>query len=181
MAGGILPPLSFGVLMSSSIFLLGFMGAGKSTIGEPLAVALDLPFFDLDAQIVATTGKDIPRIFAEDGEAAFRKLEEAVLSQIPLPAVIALGGGAFMTGAIRQYVAQNGVSVFLKWPFEVLYTRIAGDPNRPLSTTREALEQRYRDREPIYLQANVVWSPSEGAETDPQSIVHALIADYLNL
>ena len=106
--------------MNQTFFLLGFMGAGKSTIGVLLARELGLPFFDLDEQIVKTASKDIPTIFAEDGEPVFRQMEVDVLAQIPLPAVIALGGGAFMTEAVRNYIAQSGISIFLQWPLPQL-------------------------------------------------------------
>lgn len=159
----------------AGIFLVGFMGAGKSTIGLRLARTLDLPFFDLDSEIELLTRRTIPQIFAEDGEPIFRKLEVEALSCIPQPAVVALGGGAFLTPAIRQWTASHGTSLFLQWPFETLFKRVAGDPNRPLARDPRNLELLYRKREPAYLTADLVWTSQNPDLEDPDSTVKELV------
>lgn len=107
-----------------SLFLVGFMAAGKTTVGRCLAPRLCLPFFDLDALIESTTSQSIAQIFSQQGESAFRRLERSVLRRIPLPAVVALGGGSFCQKPIRTFTRLHGISVFLDWPFQVLMSRL---------------------------------------------------------
>lgn len=151
--------------MARSIFLTGFMGAGKTSVGRPLAHALGLSFVDLDKEIVRRVGKPIPAIFAEDGEPAFRALEAQTLQALSYPAVVALGGGALGTVDVRRFVRDNGVTIFLHWPIEVLSARILGDPNRPLARDQAALHRLYEARLPTYLEADVVWRSRTGKES----------------
>ena len=149
-----------------SLYLTGFMGAGKTCVGEILAGRLNFAFIDTDDLVVAKAGMAIPQIFATKGEAAFRDLERQICLSMPEGAVVALGGGAFMDPAIRRDIGRRGISVFLDWPFEVLLARIGNDPERPLSAAGPALKERFQARYPIYCKADVVWrSQSPHAET----------------
>jgi len=124
------------------IFLLGFMGAGKSHDGRRLAELLDLPFHDLDTQIEAAAGKSIKDIFADDGEEYFRQLEKQVLLATAdlSPAIIATGGGAPCFHDNMDWMNENGITVFLDPPLSVLVKRLeAGRAHRPLLHKAEEL------------------------------------------
>ncbi|CAM2008506.1 shikimate kinase [Acanthopleuribacter pedis] len=151
--------------LNKAVYLTGFMGAGKTSVGICLATHLALPFVDLDARIEAAEQCSIASLFSAHGEPWFRALEVRTLQALTTPAVVALGGGAFIQEPIRALIAsRGGLSVFLDPPFSVLYARIAGDPNRPLSRSRTQLETLYQSRLPVYRLADVVWVPGE-AET----------------
>lgn len=162
--------------MKKGLFLVGFMGAGKSTLGRPLASALGSRFYDLDAEIVAGEGREISDIFKNDGESFFRDLEISYLKSCPLPSVIALGGGAFIQEPIREYIAEKGLSLYLDWPFSRLWERIQGDGTRPLVGERDALEARFMQRQPIYRQADIIWEPDPEGEVSPHQVVLEIVA-----
>jgi shikimate kinase len=138
------PPLGQG----RSILLAGSSGAGKSTLGAVLAARLGLPFHDLDTAIEAAAGRPIPAIFDQDGEAAFRALEAAALpGLVATPGVVALGGGAWETEAVRQAAAAAGATVlWIAERPEACWGRAAADPHRPLARDREAFLARHRAR-----------------------------------
>ncbi|HSR51636.1 MAG TPA: shikimate kinase [Acidobacteriota bacterium] len=138
------------------IFLVGFMGCGKSTVGRLLAHRLARPFIDLDGEIEEAAGRSIARIFAEDGEAAFRRLESRALGQVAgrPPAVVALGGGAFCQSGNRKKVAESGSSLWLQAPVEILLQRVGGDQGRPLAQDEERFRSLYRSRLDDYRKAD---------------------------
>ncbi len=146
------------------IVLVGMMGAGKTTVGGLLAGRLGCPFFDADAVIEAEAGRAIADMFREEGEAAFRRRELAVVERLlqrPGGAVIALGGGAFCQDGVRACVAGSGVSVFLRVGEEELIRRLAGSDvaARPM-IAGEAWRERVRElvclRYPLYEKADVI-------------------------
>jgi shikimate kinase len=114
--------------MSNSIYLVGFMGSGKSTVGRRLAEALGWTFVDLDDDIEAATGRTIADIFSNDGEQAFRDAEHAALQArvSGSNAVVALGGGAFTFVRNRDVMKGAGTSVWLDCPFELALRRVEG-------------------------------------------------------
>jgi shikimate kinase len=116
------------------IFLVGFMGAGKTAVGRALARHLEYDFLDLDELIAARAGKSVQQIFAELGEAAFRRLESEAIQSCRgmVRAVIALGGGAYVSEENRTSVRTIGKSIWLDCPLEICLMRIAGDRSRPL-------------------------------------------------
>ena len=136
------------------LLLVGFMGAGKTSVGRALAARLGLPFADLDEEIVEAAGRPIPAIFADSGEAAFRELEtnvaRAVLSR-PCSEVIASGGG-FPTFATNRALVRetNTLVVAIEAPFETLWTRIAGGSGRPLARQRGDTAALHARRAPVY-------------------------------
>lgn len=135
-----------------TIFLCGFMGCGKSTIGVKLANTLDVPFTDMDAYIEEQAGKSIPEIFEQDGEEHFRDLEtQAVRELAACEGVIACGGGAMLRDINAKIAADNGIVLFLDVPFRTCYQRIA-NTDRPIvrRSTRQELYQLYRKRRGIY-------------------------------
>jgi len=125
------------------LILIGLMGSGKSSIGRRLAAHLNLPLIDLDATIVAKSGLSIPEIFTQQGETEFRKLEtEALREAIAQHAVIATGGGVILSKKNRALLKGIDVPVvWLKASPEFLASRIAGDTNRPLIASGNALEK----------------------------------------
>ena len=151
---------------SGRIFLVGFMGSGKTSVGRRLAERLGFPFVDLDEEIERTSGKTIRALFEESGEAAFREREAAFLEgTASLPAaVVATGGGCFAQEGNRRVIARLGSSVFLDVPFETVRARLAGKTDRPLFRSPEQLEQLFAQRAPFYRMASVPVGLS-GSET----------------
>lgn len=119
----------------NKIILIGFMGTGKSSVAEALAEALQLPNIDVDKEIVALAGRNIPDIFAQDGEDGFRALETKVLKQLlslPHSAIIATGGGAVLKQENRELMLASGLVIQLSASPDVIISRVAGDSDRPL-------------------------------------------------
>jgi len=142
------------------IYLTGFMGCGKTTVGRALADALGWMFADLDQEIEAREKITIAEIFDTHGEAAFRELETAALKdrirtvQYGRPQVIALGGGAFLNEENFELVSNNGVSVWLDASFTHIDRRIAGQAHRPLARDPEQLRTLFETRRDIYARSD---------------------------
>ena len=144
-----------------AIFLLGFMGAGKTSIGQALARHLGWRFVDLDQQIEAREGRSIAEIFASFGETAFRQMETAALRELlaefsnDLPAVVALGGGVPIREENAILLSSCGApQVFLDAPFEVVLQRCRETAAaRPLLREEEQVRLLYESRRPYYLKA----------------------------
>jgi shikimate kinase len=144
--------------LPARIFLVGFMGSGKTTIGGLLAARLEWRFVDLDARIEERTGLSVRQIFASGGERRFRSIEHDALRDVIYESgrgIIALGGGAFVGEVNRALIRRAGVSVWLDVPFRSLVRRVAGDRRRPLAGERDRLYQLYRSRLPFYHEADV--------------------------
>lgn len=145
--------------MKQNIYLVGLMGAGKSTVGKQLARRLRLNFYDSDRVIVEKTGVPIATIFEIEGEEGFRDRETQVLEELSQYSgcVIATGGGSLMRPENVEIIKQNGQLVYLRASAEKLYARIKHDKARPLMQTDNPL-QTLRDllsgREPTYLSAS---------------------------
>jgi len=147
------------------IFLTGFMGSGKTAVGRVLALHLKRPFIDLDAYIVAKSGRSIANIFACAGEPAFRVLEHEALVEVTngsRKAVVATGGGLPIDGANRAIMKSGGHIVYLKASFDTLISRIPEDPGRPL--WNQQAHELLKARKPAYEDADVV------VDTDGMSI-----------
>ncbi len=125
------------------IFLNGFMGVGKSTIGKDLSQILDLPFIDLDNYIEQQEGRSIPDIFQKESEAGFRFIEQKhLLSLLTLKDrhIIALGGGTMSSLKNHLIILQNGVCIYLYKPWEEIATYIKNMEGRPLASTLSLAE-----------------------------------------
>jgi shikimate kinase len=140
------------------IFLTGFMGAGKTTVGKSLARKLELQFLDLDGIIEARAGKSVAEIFRERGEVGFREVErEAIESCRSIEsAVIALGGGAYVPAENRTLLRTIGTTVWIDCPLEVCMLRISTDPARPLAGGLAEMAELLKLRKPAYEQADLV-------------------------
>ncbi len=135
------------------IYILGFMGSGKTTVGKLLAQELDWKFIDLDTVIEAGQGQSIREIFDRAGEPFFREIEQAALREVSKtePAVIALGGGTFAQEPNIELIRDAGGStVWLDCPFEELRRRCAGIDNRPLFRDPESFVRLLEQRLPYY-------------------------------
>jgi shikimate kinase len=142
------------------IFLTGFMGCGKTTVGRALADELGWTFADLDQEIEQRQKTTIAQIFEAHGEAAFRELETEALKerirtvQFGRPQVIALGGGAFLSEENFELVSNNGVSVWLDCSFPHIDRRIAGQAHRPLARDPEQLRSLFDTRRDVYARSD---------------------------
>jgi shikimate kinase len=161
------------------IVLIGFMGAGKSTIGAMLAQSLGWDFLDVDTVIESRTGKTVARIFAEQGEAAFRALEVEAIREHTLreKLVLALGGGAIETQSTREHLANldRTCMLFLDAPLDVLVARCLAQPataERPVLADREGLLRRFRARLPYYRNAHLTITT---AGLSPQAVVDRIL------
>lgn len=138
------------------IYLVGFMGAGKSSVGTILAQQMGWPFVDLDTVIEAGQGASIRHIFERSGEPFFRQIEHAALVEVARrsPAVIALGGGTFVQKANLDLIRQtHGATIWLDCPIKELWQRCSTMDNRPLFRDRESFFELYKQRLPYYRQA----------------------------
>ena len=147
---------------ANNIFLIGPMGAGKTTIGRHLATLLHKRFVDVDHEIERRTGVTIPIIFEIEGEAGFRRRESTLVDELSQDddIVMATGGGAVLMEENRQALKERGTVVYLHADIDTLVERTRRDRNRPLLQTedpRGKIEELLRQREPIYREvADVV-------------------------
>jgi len=158
------------------VFLTGFSGSGKSTVGALLAKRLRLHFIDVDREIEREAGCSIAVLFESRGEEVFRRMEKKVVERMaesPVgPVVIALGGGALLDRSVRQSVGEHGTLVYLRCSVRELLRRLSGSADRPLlrvrlragETVRRARIRRIRallkKRLPGYRQAHIIISTS---------------------
>ena len=140
---------------SGNIFLVGMMGAGKTTVGRLLAHFLGKTFYDSDREIQKRTGVGIPVIFEIEGEEGFRKRETDMLAELAKMEniVLATGGGAVLSMENRRLLKQRGIVIYLRAAVEDLWRRTRQDQNRPLLRApdpRKKLTELYGQRDPLY-------------------------------
>ena len=150
-----------------SLFLTGPMGAGKSTIGRQLSKRLSKDFHDSDHEIEARTGVDIPLIFELEGEAGFRKREQAIIEELTrIPDIIlATGGGAILDPENRHHLSSRGRVIYLHASVNQQLKRTRRDRNRPLLQTadpRAKLEELMAIRDPLYREIADVIIETDG-------------------
>jgi shikimate kinase len=144
-----------------NVYLVGLMGAGKTSVGRYLAKRLGKTFYDSDHEIERRTGVKIPVIFDIEGEAGFRARESAVLGELTLlqDIVLATGGGAVINAQNRKELKEHGTVVYLRASPADLLQRTRNDRNRPLLQTADPhakLEQLYLERDPLYREIAAV-------------------------
>jgi len=156
------------------IFLVGFMGAGKTTVGKVLARRLDYEFVDLDDVIEAQAGKSVRAIFSELGEPEFRRLEgEAILSCGAISGtVVALGGGAYLNESNRLAVREMGMTFWLDCPLEVCMSRLGSDPSRPLLGSEADMRALLERRIASYVLADYLVATGNA---DPGEVAEAIM------
>jgi shikimate kinase len=138
-----------------NIFLVGPMGAGKSSVGKYLAAKLDMDFYDTDEEIEKRTGVDIGWIFDLEGEMGFRKREEFVVTELAALSniILATGGGTILSPESRAILQSNGLVIYLEVSLRYQQGRTINDSRRPLlrvKNRQEILEKLQEEREPLY-------------------------------
>jgi len=153
---------------ADKVYLVGFMGAGKTTVAAQLARRLDWRAEDIDARIERRERRDIPAIFRQQGEAYFRAVErEELLALVNTRGVVvATGGGTMIDPANRELMLRDGAVVWLDAPFTTLVDRIPLDGRRPLAADRNEMERLYNLRLMAYRQAHVRVDAGRGSVED---------------
>lgn len=151
-------------MKTDKIYLVGFMGAGKSTVARALARRLDWQAEDIDTRIEQAERRDIAAIFRQHGEPYFRACErQALLDLLPRRGVVvATGGGTFMDPRNRELMLRDGMVIWLDVPFSTVLDRVPLDGRRPLAADRGALEALYNQRHAAYQLAPVRVDASRG-------------------
>jgi len=161
------------------IFLTGFMGAGKTTVGRELAARLGWPFLDLDEEVERRAAASVRELFAREGEAAFRRREREVLLESfeRDPLVVAVGGGTLAEPAVLEAARARGAVVFLHPAFETLARRIGplGKTERPLFRDEASALALYRERLAGYRRADRTLEI--GAQETPAEIVARILLE----
>jgi shikimate kinase len=161
---------------ADKIYLVGFMGAGKTTLARALGQRLDWRVEDVDERIEAREGRSIASIFAREGEPYFRAVERAVLLDLlPLRhVVVATGGGTFADPDNRAAINRDGCSVWIDLPLADVIERIPPDGRRPLAADRGQFERLYDARRVSYEQAHM---RLDGAGAPVESLVERVLAE----
>jgi shikimate kinase len=160
------------------LYLVGFMGSGKSAVGRLLADELGWTFADIDEDIEKSQGITIAEIFDRSGEQEFRRIEREALRnrlrevECGKPTVLALGGGAFVDPENRKMLEERGVTVWLDCPFPRITARVKDQTNRPLARDPEKFQQLFDDRLDVYSKAD---HRIEADTDDPAAIVAEIL------
>lgn len=161
-----------------SVFLIGMMGAGKSTVGRLLAQQLNYQFVDADREMEVRSGVPIPTIFEIEGESGFRRREIGLLDELTQQAgvVLATGGGAILDAETAQTLRQRGLVIYLRASADEIYRRTRQDRSRPLLQTadpRARINELLAEREPLYEKAaHLVF---QSAASNPRRLVARLM------
>jgi shikimate kinase len=162
---------------ADKVYLVGFMGAGKSAVARALGRRLDWKIEDIDERIERAERRDIPSIFRQEGEPYFRALERAEIIALlgERGVVVATGGGTFVDPANRELMLRDGVVVWLDAPFSTVLERVPVDGRRPLAGDRIEMERLYNERLSAYRLAHFRIDAGRG------SVEHMVdqIADWL--
>jgi shikimate kinase len=160
------------------IYLVGFMGSGKTTVGRELAARIDAPFFDLDELIEAADKMSIREMFAQKGEPYFRKRERDLLRSTRHleSAVVATGGGTFTFDENIQFIQSEGLSVYLSAPYALLRARIGSSKDdRPLFRDDLSTHELYANRIRYYRMSDLTIDVRE--DETPVEIVERLLLE----
>ncbi|MTI86403.1 MAG: shikimate kinase [Balneolaceae bacterium] len=157
---------------NDSIYLTGFMATGKSTTGKELSKRLEMPFRDLDQIIVNGAGKSIHKVFEEDGEPHFRKLEREYLMELSrvFTGVVALGGGALQNQQIIDHLKLNGLLIYISTPFEIIADRVYKDTERPIVFDKQG---KRKDKDTLFKELKTLYSGRKKFYEQAQITIHA--------
>ena len=165
----------------NNVFLVGLMGAGKTTVGRSLAKRLEMTFVDTDREIEGRTGVSIPTVFDIEGEEGFRRRESEVIAQLSKQSaqVVATGGGAVLRPENRANMRDGGFVVYLNVPPAILWERTRHDRNRPLLQVDDPLlklQELYAVRDPLYREvADLV---IDGGRVSAQSVLQLIAEEF---
>ena len=161
---------------TDKLYLVGFMGSGKTTVARALGRRLGWRAIDLDDEIERREGRSVSQVFAQHGEAYFRQVEREILvTFLPLRnVVIATGGGTFVQPVNRADILADGLSVWLDVPFARIVDRVPSDGRRPLAADREAFAALFAERRGAYRQAHVRLDASGRIDTIVERLFHKL-------
>ena len=140
-----------------TIYITGFMGSGKTTVGQAISQHLNLPVFDTDTYIEKKMDKSVKEIFRDQGENFFRQEESSALKELPLEnAIVTTGGGIIKSKENRQWMKQHGIIVFLYADITEVMKRLEGDITRPLilDKSMEEVKALFQNRLPFYKEAH---------------------------
>ncbi|MCW9013818.1 MAG: shikimate kinase AroK [Gammaproteobacteria bacterium] len=171
---------------TKNIFLIGPMGAGKTTMGRQLAKRLNLEFLDSDHAIEQHTGADIPLIFEKEGETGFRKREESIIDELTRKngLVLATGGGAVISAENRKHLKERGTVIYLHSDIKHLIDRTRHDKNRPLLQTADPaakLRELMKIREPLYREtADIIINTGEKSIRSVITVILDKLKAYQN-
>ncbi|MDH4151030.1 MAG: shikimate kinase [Betaproteobacteria bacterium] len=166
-----------------NIFLVGLMGAGKTSVGRMLAKRMGTDFYDTDVEVESATGVKIPVIFDIEGESGFRAREEKMIEKLTAMhgIVLATGGGAVLSPANRDRLKQHGLVIYLRAAPEDLWRRTRRDRNRPLLQTPnplEKLKELHAQRDPLYAEvADLIVDTGAQSVGNLTSQIQKLLAD----
>jgi shikimate kinase len=167
------------LVRTPGIYLVGFMGSGKTTVGRILADRLGWNFCDLDEKIEAEYGLSVPEIFETKGEAEFRRIETEFVRKCVYrvrtgcPTVASLGGGAFVSEQNYELIEDHGVTVWLDCPLDVVRRRVACFSNRPLARDPQKFAELYEARRIAYARADYC---VDGSPDNPELVADAIEA-----
>ncbi|PLX74870.1 MAG: shikimate kinase [Desulfuromonas sp.] len=167
-----------------NIYLVGFMGAGKSTIGVELAALCVSDFNDLDELIVQEQGRSINDIFAAEGEDYFRNVESKILVQIAnnKSLVVATGGGIIERERNRDMISQSGISVFLDTDWDTIVSRLEQSNNRPLVAKEngwDTVKKRFDRRLPLYRESDYTVLTKNKSPKEIATEIYHLVKDRI--
>ena len=171
----------------TNIFLIGPMGAGKTTMGRQLANKLNYQFFDSDHVIEERTGADIPLIFEKEGEEGFRKREQLVIDELTQMnnIVLATGGGAVLLPENRHNLKNRGIVIYLHSSVDHLIERTRLDKNRPLLQTEDPaarLREIMETREPLYKEtADIIINTGKKSIRSVINVILDQLNSYQNI
>lgn len=163
-----------------TLALIGLMGAGKSSVGKRLALAIGADFFDSDEEIEKAAGLTVAEIFARHGEPEFRRGERRVIERLlnGPPIVLATGGGAYMDASTRELMQARATTIWLRADLETLWRRVNRKDTRPLlqrPDAKAALANLLEVRSPVYALADLVVDTGEGPHEDAVAAIRAAV------
>jgi len=164
------------------IYIIGYMGSGKTTIANELSNMLKLPYVDTDKEIQKKTNYTINEIFKKFNEIYFRKKEKEILTSITGNKIVSTGGGLPIYSDNMRYIKKNGISIYLKTPIQILYNRLKNSSdNRPLiqniknSDLKKFINKQIKQREYFYKQANYILETKDLSKEEILRKIHSFV------
>ncbi|WP_298862902.1 shikimate kinase [uncultured Sulfitobacter sp.] len=168
--------------LKKTVALVGMMGAGKTAVGRAVALKLDVPFLDSDAEIEAAANLSVPEIFQRDGEVFFRKRETEVIQRLleTQNGILSTGGGAYLAQVNRENISRAGVALWLDASLDLLWSRVKHKDTRPLLRTvdpRATLGEIFAARTPVYRLAelHVACAPDLSIDAMAERVIETLL------